>query len=221
MKYLSAVLLMSPSAGRKVQAIAMRAGVVLDAVIANDPDALERGFSTRRDLLFAFGTGVIVPAWILEKSGLLALNVHAASPQYPGRDPHHFAIYDETKRYGATIHYMVPSVDAGPIVDVELFDVPPNITPVALLELADQAGWELIERFFQKFITDGAPKPILGISWSSRKSTRKLFLELCRIDPAMPKDEIVRRDKATSMPGYSNLYVDIKGYRFRLDGRPT
>ena len=37
---------------------------------------------------------------------LTAINIHAASPQAPGGDPHHFAIYDKVKEYGATLHYM-------------------------------------------------------------------------------------------------------------------
>lgn len=217
MRRVSAVLLMPEVSGIKSRDLAIQAGVDLDVVIVNDLDALERAFSTQHDLLLSFSTGVIVPARILEMPNLLALNVHAASPQYPGRDPHHFAVYDEAKQYGATMHYMVQSVDAGPIVDVKLFDVPSAVTPSGLLELANEAGWQLIQRFFKRYAELGAPHPLDGMAWGERKSTRKMFLELCRIEPAMPKEEIERRKKATAMPGYRNLYIDIHGYRFRIE----
>lgn len=217
MEQLNAVLLMSEASCQKTRDAAIEVGIDIDFVMVSDLEALECAFSIRRDLLLSFGMGTIVPRWILDRPSLIALNVHAASPQYPGRDPHHFAVYDGAKEYGATLHYMTQSVDAGPIVDVELFDVPPAVTPSALLDLAREASFVLIRRFFQLYVEYGAPKQMDGMVWGARKSTRKMFLELCRIDPAMPKEEIERRKMATEMPGYRNLYIDIHGYRFRIE----
>ena len=217
MKHLGAVFLMTESAGEKVRDLALQAGLKLDALIANDSYALERAFSIPHDLLLSFGTGVIVPSRILEMPSLLALNVHAAPPQYPGRDPHHFAAYDGAKQYGATLHYMTQSVDAGPIVDVELFDVPGQLTPAELLAHANDAGWLLIERFFRRFAERGAPEPMHGQTWGPRKTTRRMFKELCRIDPDMRREEFERRLRAAAMPGYRNLYLEIHGYRFKIE----
>lgn len=217
MKRLSAVFLMSDASRNRIFDLVKQACVDLDVVFVNDSNALERAFTMRHDLLLSFGTGVIVPAWILEMTNLLAVNVHAASPQYPGRDPHHFAVYDGATQYGATMHYMTQSVDAGPIIDVEFFDVPTTVSPFALLDLANEAGWKLISRFFTAYQSEGAPVPLDGHAWGKRKSTRKMFLEMCRIDPSMPQEEIDRRYRATAMPGYRNLYVDLHGYRFRIE----
>ncbi|MCP5268577.1 MAG: hypothetical protein H6943_05990 [Zoogloeaceae bacterium] len=217
MKRLSAVLLMPDEVGQKTCSIAAKEGVALDAVIVNDLPALESAFSIRRELLLSFGTGVIVPSWILDLMGGTALNIHAASPLYPGRDPHHFAVYDGATEYGATMHFMSQNVDAGPIVDVELFQVPAQTTPANLLAQANEAGWLLITRFFERFLDQGAPVPKTGFEWGLRKTTRKMFQELCRIDPSMSKQELERRYRATAMPGFRNLYLDLHGYRFRID----
>jgi hypothetical protein len=32
----------------------------------------------------------------------------------------------------------------------------------------------------------------------------------------MPKEEIKRRLKATAIPGFRNLYLDLHGHRFRI-----
>jgi len=208
---------MSEQAGRRTLDLAAKAGVDLDYAIVSDFDALECSCRKSVSLLLSFGTGVIVPTWILMKPGLLCLNVHAASPQYPGRDPHHFAVYDGAKQYGATMHYMTECVDAGKIVDVDLFEVPFSVTPKDILDLANEAGWRLIERFFWRFAQYGAPEPLECQIWSERKSTRKMFLELCRIEPFMSKEEVERRYRSTAMPGYRNLYVDIHGIRFRIE----
>lgn len=218
MKPLNAVLLMSDATSSRVCGLASKAGVLLNATTASDLETLLEAFSTPKDLLLSFGTSVIVPGRILQTPGLLAINVHAAPPGYPGRDPHHFAIYDGVTRYGATIHYMTEAVDAGSIIDTEYFDVVPDSTPSGLLELANNAGWLLISRFFERYREHGAPTPIESLSWGKRKSTRKMFMDLCQIDPSMPKEEVDRRFRATAMPGYHNLQINLHGYRFRIEG---
>ena len=217
MKPLNAVLLMSDATSSWVCDLASQAGILLNATSVSDLETLLDAFSTSKDLLLSFGTSVIVPSGILRTPGLLAINVHAASPGYPGRDPHHFAIYDGVTTYGATIHYMTEAVDAGSIIDTELFDVPPHSTPSALLELANMAGRTLIRRFFERYREGGVPRPIESLVWGKRKSTRKMFMELCQIDPSMSQEEVDRRYRATAMPGYRNLQINLHGYRFRIE----
>lgn len=218
MKIIRAVFLMSEADGNNAYNLAKQAEINLDVVIVSDINALERAFLVPRDLLLSFGTGVIVPPWILAIENLLALNIHAASPEYPGRDPHHFAVYDGVKQYGATMHYMLQSVDAGPITDVELFDVPTDISPFELLELANDACWKLINRFFSSYQNQCVPFRLDNVVWGGRKSTRKMFLEMCRIDHNMSQEEVARRLRATSMSGYCNLFIELHGYKFRIEG---
>lgn len=212
------ILLMQPDVAEAVMAIADRVDLQLEARQASSAGELAHAAAQPFALLLSHGTSVIVPKNILTRPGAIAINVHAASPAYPGRDPHHFAIYDGAKQYGATMHYMTNIVDAGPIVDVELFDVPRNTTPAKLLALANDAGLVLIRRFFQRYAEHGAPAPLKDAAWGPNKSTRKKFLEMCRVDASMPEAEFKRRLKATAMPGYRNLFVDIHGYRFRIEG---
>jgi len=219
MRCVNAVFLMSDTSGHRACNLARQAGIEFDAVTVNDLNSLEDAFSINRNLLISFGTGVIVPSWILEIPSLVAVNIHSASPQFPGRDPHHFAVYEGVAQYGATIHYMSQNVDDGPIIDVELFDVPTGITPSTLLDLSNQAAWRLIHKFLLNYQAQGAPSPLDDLEWGSLKTTRKMFIEMCRIDLTMPQEEIARRYRATSMPGYRNLYVDIQGYRFRIEDR--
>lgn len=204
-----------------VKNIAADCGVALDAQVANDLAQLDEACRPEFALLLSFGSGVIVPSAIIERPGLLALNVHAASPQYPGRDPHHFAVYDDAKHYGATMHYMTRHVDEGPIICVEMFDVPADTSPSRLLALADNAGFRLVKQFFAHFGKYGSPPAVLDVNWGPRKTTRRMFLDLCRIDPTLSAQELQRRVRATEMPGFSNLFIDLHGHRFRLEGPTT
>jgi methionyl-tRNA formyltransferase len=212
-----AVFLMSDESGEKAKRLAKGAGLKLDAKVVSSLEKLKKSLKEKPALLLSFGTSVIVPGKWLQEPSLLALNVHAASPQYPGRDPHHFAVYENVKFYGATLHFMEREVDSGQIVDVELFRVIKGTTPSKLLKLANMAGWRLIKRFLGNYAANRRPKPLSGIRWRKRKTTRKRFLKLCRIDPHMSKKEVHRRKLATAMPGFSNLYTQIRGLRFRFD----
>lgn len=219
MKTVRAVLLMSEQMGVLADAFARSAGLDLLSTTVSCLADLEVACARPCDLLLSFGTGVIVPGHILRSPELVALNIHAASPDYPGRDPHHFAVYDEVKEYGATIHYMIEKVDQGQIVDVQLFDVPAAISAAGLLAKANEAGIELMRRFFSRYADSGAPIPKKNISWGKRKTARSDFLELCRIDCGMSEQEFLRRLHSTAMPGFDNLYIDIHGRRFRLEGK--
>src|ERR1700680_1920197 len=87
---------------------------------ALDPDMLARA------RLIGFVTSTIVPAPILQQRGFGGYNFHPGSPNYPGWVPAHSAIFDGATGFGATAHAMIERVDAGPIIDVELFDIPPH-----------------------------------------------------------------------------------------------
>ena len=210
---------MSEQMGALAQSLALGAGLDIVSTTVNCLTDIELAFSKPCDLLLSFGSGVIVPQHILQSPGLTAVNIHAASPDFPGRDPHHFALYHEAEVYGATLHYMIKTVDQGRIVDVELFDVPEGISAAELLAKANEAGIVLMRRFFATYAKSGAPAPSDDLAWGERKSKRNDFIEFCRIDCGMSEAEFLRRMSSTAMPGFSNLYIDIHGYRFRLEGK--
>lgn len=220
MKKPRTIFLMEDEVGERALSLAHSVGLEINPTIVSDLDSLLAAFDETYDLLLSFGVGVIVPRHILETPGLIALNVHAASPEFPGRDPHHFAVYYGAKEYGATLHHMIDKVDQGTIIDVELFPVPEEVQPVDLLEKANLAGFELIRRLFWDFSNSGIERFLPknpNISWAARKFTRKDFLNLCRVDSSMTQEEFCRRLKASSMPGYNNLYTEIHGFRFYIN----
>jgi len=77
--------------------IAPFAAALGDPVIVRDLEGLWAASGSGR-LLVSFSTGVVVPAELIAAFPAGAYNVHAASPDYPGRDPHHFAVYEGASR---------------------------------------------------------------------------------------------------------------------------
>jgi methionyl-tRNA formyltransferase len=167
--------------------------------------------------LLSFSTSVIVPADVFEQFPGGAYNLHAASPQYPGRDPHHWAIYDGAREYGATLHVMSKRVDDGPIIDAELFTVAPDEKPMALLDRANAAAFAVLARNAERLMSGRIIAPQSTLAWSGKKHSRKDFLEMCRMDASLSREEFERRVRAFEVPHHDNLTVTLHGRIFRLE----
>ena len=180
-------------------------------------DQLQLLFKEKQfELLISFGSSIIVPKKILEIKGLKSVNIHAASPAYPGRDPHHFAVYDNVKKYGATMHFMINKVDEGGIIDVEIFSVKSSINPNELLMNANDAGLKLFKKLLKNFDKKNYLKINKKYKWSNKKYTRKDFEKLCNLSLDIDKNEFMKRLNACSFPGYNNLFLNIDGKKFQI-----
>lgn len=168
-----------------------------------------------RARLIAFSTTVIVPAPILDRLGFGAYNFHPGPPDYPGWCPAHIAVYDRASTFGVTAHVMLEQVDAGPIVGVELFCVPPGTTVARLEQMAFVALARLFSNLAQS-LTAREPLAIQPIVWSGLKSTRRLYQDLREATASISKDDLDRRvavfgDAATG----DNLTITLHGHTFR------
>jgi methionyl-tRNA formyltransferase len=165
----------------------VRAAKSLADLEALAPDLL------RRARLIGFVTDVVVPARILNALGFGAYNFHPGPPQYPGWVPAHFAIYDRAGTFGATAHRMIERVDAGPIIGVELFDVPPSTGVLGLQEMAFVQLARLFWRLAPKLAEQCEPLAELPVKWTGTKSTRAMYVAMCEIPVDISKEELERR----------------------------
>jgi hypothetical protein len=147
----------------------------------------------RRARLVAFVTPVIVPKNILDQLGYGAFNFHPGPPNYPGWAPAHFALYDQASEFGATAHFMVERVDAGPIIEVALFPIPPQISVLGLEGLAYAHLAFLFWRMAGQLALDPTPPPALPIKWGDRKNSRNNYRAMCEIPLEISKNEFDRR----------------------------
>jgi methionyl-tRNA formyltransferase len=147
----------------------------------------------RRSRLIAFVTPVIVPRSVLDQLGYGAVNFHPGPPSYPGWAPAHFALYDQAAEFGATVHLMVEKVDAGPIIDLALFLVPPNTSVFGLEGMAYARLAFLFWRMARQLACDPSLPPALPVEWSNRKYSRRNYLAMCEIPLDISKNELDRR----------------------------
>jgi methionyl-tRNA formyltransferase len=193
----------------------------LITIISSEADLNKHAVDIKgRVLLISYDSGLIIPADILNALSCPAYNFHPAPPEYPGRDAHHFAVYEDVTVYGVTAHEMLPAVDAGQIVGVKRFPVPGHQTPQELFKTAQSHMLKLFEEIAPRLVSNEPPEPI-GESWGKRKTTRKDFLQMCEISRDISHAEFSKRFKAFDGHRHDNLYTVIHGQKFRISKPPT
>lgn len=146
--------------------------------------------------LLSFCSPVIVPAVLLARLPSPSYNFHPGPPERPGRYPSMFALYEDAKSFGVTVHEMLASVDSGPIVAAEWFDIAPDSDLEALEHLTLMHLLVLFRRLALLLAVKMAPIPRLPILWRGRKTTKAECDSLCIISQDMDPTEAARRRRA-------------------------
>ena len=73
--------------------------------------------NNRIDLVCLAGFMRLLTPWFVARWSGRMLNIHPSLlPQFKGLDTHRRALEAGVKRHGATVHFVVPEMDSGPIV---------------------------------------------------------------------------------------------------------
>lgn len=97
--------------------------VVDHKLFGGDRQAFERALDDtlaahRINLVCLAGFMRLLSPWFVQRWRGKVLNIHPALlPQFKGLHTHRRALEAGVKRHGATVHFVVPEVDAGPIVE--------------------------------------------------------------------------------------------------------
>jgi phosphoribosylglycinamide formyltransferase-1 len=115
------------------------ATVVVDhAPFGKDREAFERALDARLqeeriDLVCLAGFMRLLTPWFVTQWNGRLLNIHPALlPDFKGLDTHRRALEAGVKRHGATVHFVVPEMDSGPIVAQDSLPVRAGDTEEAL-----------------------------------------------------------------------------------------
>lgn len=106
----------------RARAAGVATAVVDHARFGNDREAFERALdeelrNNRIDLVCLAGfMRLLTPRFVGRWSGRM-LNIHPSLlPQFKGLHTHRRALEAGVKRHGATVHFVVPEMDSGPII---------------------------------------------------------------------------------------------------------
>ena len=129
-----------------------------------DREAFERALDEilhahRIDIVCLAGFMRILSSWFVARWSGRLLNIHPALlPEFKGLNTHRRAIAAGAKRHGATVHFVVAEIDAGPIVAQESIDVRGDDTEAALAERVLEIEHRLYPRALRE-VAEGRAKP--------------------------------------------------------------
>ena len=137
---ISLVLSNVPDAGGLL--VAERAGIATEVVdhkpFGKDRGAFERALQAvlekhEIEIVCLAGFMRILTADLVGKWQGRMINIHPALlPQFKGVDTHRRALQAKVKQHGATVHFVVPEMDSGPIILQEAVEVRPDDTEATL-----------------------------------------------------------------------------------------
>lgn len=189
---------------------------VVPVFTAADLAAIEPEWLGRARLI-SFTTEVIVPAAVLDQLGHGAYNFHPGPPSYPGWAPAHFALYERASDFGCTMHRMIERVDAGPIVEVEVFAIPPGISVGGLEEMTYTQLVQMFWRMARVLATQSSPLIERALRWGSHRHSRKAYESLCSIPLTISPDELKHRAEIFGTDHFGIVpSIELHGVQFRM-----
>ncbi|MBD5545167.1 MAG: hypothetical protein HDR01_13270 [Lachnospiraceae bacterium] len=121
-------------------------------------ETLER--EEKRLLLVSAINERILPAGVLEKENIRAVNLHQALlPAHPGRNAEAWAIFEQDEEAGITWHDMVKKVDSGGILIQKRIPLDENMTSYLLFKKQIECAYEAYQEIFDSLM-DGSRKGI-------------------------------------------------------------
>lgn len=115
-----------------------------------DPALADRLRDEQVDLLMNVHSLYIIAAPVLAAPRIGAFNLHPGPlPEYAGLNTPSWAVYHGRKRYGVTLHWMVPKIDAGPIAYRADFDISDEDTALTVATNCVRHGLPLLDELLE------------------------------------------------------------------------
>ncbi len=159
------------------------------------------------DFIFSVQYGKILKPDEIAVAKNLALNLHMAPlPEYRGCNQFSYAIIDQAKYFGTTLHVLEPDTDAGDILFEKRFEITGEPFVTQLYDQTLELSIDLFKESVQ-LILEGKFRRITQKSLLNSRSTsfhfRKEIDSIKRIDATWPIEKQKRYFRATYFPQFS------------------
>lgn len=156
----------------------------------------------------------------IEKAKQITVNVHMAPlPEYRGCNQFSFAIINNEKEFGTTIHRLEEGIDSGDIIFERRFPIPPSCWVNDLYQITFDHTIKLFEKSLPQLIT-GAYELKSQDSFLNKRSTsthyRKEINDIKNINISWNQEKILRHIRATSMAGFEPPYTIVNNQKIYL-----
>ena len=172
------------------------------------------------DLLLSVQYHEILAAKTLQLAQKAAINLHMAPlPDYRGCNQFSFAIIDQAKEFGTTLHLMTPGIDDGHIIAEKRWPLADDITVSDLYNKTLQESIELFERSLETIVTgdlNPVPQEHYNKIRPSHFHLRNEITALKEINLAWSDEKIDRYVRATYFPPFDPPYAIKNGKKIAL-----
>jgi methionyl-tRNA formyltransferase len=173
------------------------------------------------DILYSVQYHEVLKEGHIQKAREIAVNLHMAPlPEYRGANQFSFAILEEKKEFGTTIHKIDSRIDHGDILFQKRFPIPEHCWVNELYDLTYNASLRLFQQTLAHLVTGNykpVPQDALVAKFGTSLHYRKEMAALKQIDLNWTKEKIERHIRATSMPGFEPPYTIINGEKIHFN----
>jgi UDP-4-amino-4-deoxy-L-arabinose formyltransferase/UDP-glucuronic acid dehydrogenase (UDP-4-keto-hexauronic acid decarboxylating) len=138
--------------GATVATVAEKTGVpVLSSAMVREPDLAEWIKLEQIDLLLNVHSLYVVHPDVVAAPRIGSFNLHPGPlPEYAGLNAPSWALYRGERRHAATVHWMHPGIDTGPIAYETRFDLTETDTGLSVSVRCAKEGLALIARLLEE-----------------------------------------------------------------------
>jgi len=172
------------------------------------------------DILYSVQYHQVLTQQHIDKAQQITINLHMAPlPEYRGANQFSFAIIENKKEFGASIHKIDSKIDHGDILFQKRFPIPGNCWVDDLYKLTYTASLNLFQQTLAHIVNGNynpVPQELLVPKFGTSLHFRKEMAALKIIDINWDKEKIERHIRATSMPGFEPPYCIINGEKIHF-----
>jgi len=180
----------------------------------NAPEFIARIRALAPDFLFSFYYRQMLKPELLALAPRGGFNMHGSLlPMYRGRVPINWAIINDERETGATLHEMVAKPDAGRIVDQQSVPILPDDTALEVFNKVTVAAEMVLDRSLPGLVSGTAVLRAQDLTQGGYFGARRP--EDGRIDWSQPARKVHNLVRAVAPP-YPGAFCDIAGVRVRI-----
>lgn len=165
------------------------------------------------DIIISVQYHLILKQEHIDVAKQIAVNLHMAPlPEYRGCNQFSFAIINDDKVFGTTLHRLEAGIDSGDIIAEKRFAIPEGCYVNELYDLTYDNSLELFAAEIGNIITGHYKLTPQQDYYQTRKHSihyRKEISDIKKIDVSWSPEKIFRHIRATSMPNFEPPYFMV------------
>ena len=176
-------------------------------------EKLPENIGLKFDYILCYRSYFILPKFLIECPKFYSINFHPGSPKYPGSGGINFALYNDDKNFGVTVHLMDEKVDSGKILGTKYFPIFENDNLFKLLDRTHSNLFNLFIEFttnLRKYGKNYIEKNLIeneALIWDDLKRTTKDIDKYQYINEDIDEIELKKRIRSFN---FTNHPIKLK-----------